>query len=132
MQEAILQKYIDQLTSMNVSNRDGYKAPHKAILMLSVIDSVQAGHINSSEIRYDAQLENIFNENWSRYIQIQTRFICNIWMPLKYIGSEPFVISATHDSFRIDLDLFRLLQDPESTDTIVGAIVEKYLAVFAN
>lgn len=131
IQYPMLQTYIEQLTSMNVSNRDGYKAPHKAILMLSVIDLVQSGVIQSSMIVLNEQLESRFNQNWLKYMQIRTCFVCNIRMPLKYIGSEQFAISTTPEIFHINKDLFHLMQDHVAAASMSAALVAKYLSVFA-
>ena len=49
MQE--LKHYIDAFSSLHTAKVKGYKAPHKAILLLSVIDLVEEGSVASPHIR---------------------------------------------------------------------------------
>lgn len=54
----------------NLSPMTGFrsKAPHKAILLLSVIELIENGHIVENEIKYDDVLHYTFDALWSKYV----------------------------------------------------------------
>lgn len=88
-------KYIDtsaysRIFSMRCSNRDGYKAPHKAILLLSVIDSIERRFIKENKIELTERLEDLFNEKWKQYIKNTSLFSPKIATPYWHLKSEPF------------------------------------------
>ena len=105
-----LDTYIEYLTHLRVSSSGGYKAPHKAVLMITVAELIRDGIITSPVIVNDEVLRNSFTKNWLKFIQINTPFIGRIDMPFSHIGSEKFVIESSVYSFEIDRDLFFLMQ----------------------
>lgn len=44
------------------------KAPHKAILLLSVIELYECGVLDKNEIRFDSQLKKTFYKYWGKYV----------------------------------------------------------------
>lgn len=126
-----LDTYIEYLTHLRVSSSGGYKAPHKAVLMITVAELIRDGIITSPVIVNDEVLRNSFTKNWLKFIQINTPFIGRIDMPFSHIGSEKFVIESSVYSFEIDRDLFFLMQDQESSEQIISNLVSTYLAPFA-
>lgn len=132
MASIILQSYIDLLTHLRVSSAGGFKAPHKAILMITITEMVRDGFVGSPLVMNDEMLKRFFVSNWHKYIQIQTPFVGDVNMPVSHIGSEKFVISSNLRSFEIDRDLFFLMQDPESSESLIASLIATYLAPFAN
>jgi len=63
----ILQNYLQLLTNLKRDNKSG-GAPHKPILMLSIIDCIENKFINSSKIYITPELVSVFKQNWSRYV----------------------------------------------------------------
>ena len=130
MQSSNLQQYIEYLTHLRTSNSGGFKAPHKAILMLTVTEMVRDGLIGSPVVPNNDLLKRYFVKNWHKYIQIQNSFVGDVNMPVNHIGSERFVKSSNAAQFEIDRDLFFLMQDPEDSATIIANLIASYLAPF--
>ena len=125
-----LNHYIELLIHLRTSNSGGFKAPHKAILMLTVTEMVRDGLIGSPVVPNNDLLKRYFIKNWHKYIQIQTSFVGDVNMPVNHIGSEKFVKSSNTAQFEIDRDLFFLMQDPEDSATIIASLIATYLAPF--
>lgn len=125
-----LETYIDQLTHLHVSHSGGFKAPHKAVLMISVTELVRDLKIGSPVIYLNNELKARFIHNWRRFIQINTPFICDIKMPFPRMGTEKFVVENTIDSFEIEKELFFLMREPESSEEILATLIAQYLAPF--
>ena len=47
-----MQKYIQQLLTLNVNKQKGVTAPHKIIMLLSVIDLIEYKVITSNKIEF--------------------------------------------------------------------------------
>lgn len=129
--DALLQTYIDQLTHLRVSHSSGLKAPHKAILMLTVTAMIRDMRIGTPVIYLNDELNREFTHNWHRFIQINTPFVCDIRMPFPRMGTEKFVIASSAVSFEIDKALFYLMQSAEGTEEIIASLIAQYLAPFA-
>jgi putative restriction endonuclease len=80
--------YFDKISRLKYSNRGGYKAPHKAIYLLSIIDMIESGYIEERRFHITQQLVRIFELNWKRYVGNSSHFICNIWNPVNYMELE--------------------------------------------
>ena len=52
-----MHNYINQFSSLHVNKQRGQIAPHKAMLLLSVMDLVANGSINSNKIEFSEKLE---------------------------------------------------------------------------
>lgn len=125
-----LNHYIELLIHLRTSNSGGFKAPHKAILMLTVTEMVRDGLIGSPVVPNNDLLKRYFIKNWHKYIQIQTSFVGDVNMPVNHIGTEKFVKSSNTAQFEIDRDLFFIMQDPEDSATIIANLIATYLAPF--
>lgn len=113
-----LEQYIDMFKKLNRAVVDGYRAPHKPILLLTVIDLIEAGEISTPDIFLDNRLVERFKYNWERYIdggidcmnvvvaeglslKLDRRypFKCNIANPFYHMKREAFwtlVKSSNH------------------------------------
>ena len=131
MTDTTLNSYLEYLTHLKVSHSGGFKAPHKAILMITVAELIRDGIIGSPVIVNNDPLRSTFTKNWYRFIQINTPFICKIDMPFAHIGSEKFVVESSATTFEIDRELFFLMQDAESSEKIISLLMSTYLAPFA-
>ena len=131
MAKTSLQTYIEYLTHLRTSNSGGFKAPHKAILMLTVTEMVRDELIGSPLIMNDDLLKRYFVKNWHKYIQINTSFVCDVNMPVSHIGSEKFIVTSSFTSFEIDRELFYHMRDAEDSQAIIAVLISTYLAPFA-
>lgn len=59
------QYYIDLLTHMSVNKNKSKTAPHKAILLLTVVDMIEEGEISSPYIRITDSLKDNFIRVWN-------------------------------------------------------------------
>ena len=63
-----MEEYIRLLSSLNTAKIAGKNAPHKAVLLLAIMDLVDAGSIDSPKIVLTEKLEAAFTRVWKRYI----------------------------------------------------------------
>lgn len=71
-------------------NRKGQYAPHKPILLLSIIDLVEVGRITSDTVELTPLLCQKFKELWDRYVPNGIQFNPDITKPFFHLSSEPF------------------------------------------
>lgn len=126
-----LETYIEQLAHLHVSHSGSYKAPHKAVLMITVTEMVRDLKIGSPVVLLTNMLRDRFKENWYKYIQINTPFTCNIMIPFPKMGTEKFVVASSEERFEIDRELFYLMREQESSEEIIATLIAEYLAPFA-
>lgn len=135
--KASFQYYSDSFSHLHVKVTEGQRAPHKAILLLSVIDLIETGVISSNHIYYTRQLDSQFYHNWIRYVAYLEGYSARSATPFFHMSYEPFwSLQLTNGCSRtvkelakvriymnpdkmneaidyaiIDADLFDLLQD---------------------
>ena len=128
------------------TNKMGDKvAPHKPLLLLSVIGLVESGIISLPIIELSDALVDAFKCNANTYASGIEHFKPNIGMPFFYMRSEPFwelvpkvdgiaPVSNTIPSLRkhyaharIDDELFQLLQNHATAQSLRRVLIESYL-----
>ena len=85
-----LRYYIDAFSHLHVANVKGYKAPHKAVLLLAVIDMIEDRKIDSPQIHLTEEMEVTFGKVWNRYVGNSPVFIPDISKPFFHMQHEPF------------------------------------------
>ena len=85
-----METYIEYFTLLHTNTHKGVKAPHKAIMLLSVIDLVEYGAITSNKIDFSERLEKQFQHNWSRYVGQSEVFQPRVGTPFWHLHYEPF------------------------------------------
>ena len=85
-----LKDYIEAFTHLHTAKVKGHKAPHKAILLLSIIDLVESGAIRYSQIELTDELVDRFNFIWRRYLGESSIFTPDIAKPYFHMQHEPF------------------------------------------
>ena len=143
--------YTKQLSSLKTAKVTGLKAPHKPILLLSVIDLIARGVISSNHIELSEDLERQFTQNWMRYVGDSLLFQAKITTPFWHLQNEPFWrlvsfdnVEVTKDNIRgsmysvnnlrkqvkyaeIDRELFELLQSDDTRARLRVLLVSTYL-----
>lgn len=74
-------------------NRNKYKgcyAPHKAVMIMAIMELVESGHISSNIIHLDKELKDKFKEVWQMVVPEGSPFKCEYRNPFTYMDSEPF------------------------------------------
>lgn len=85
-----IEYYSDLFAHLHTNKRCGKPAPHKAVLLLSVIDLVENGLIDSPQIKLSDELVKAFDNNWKRYLGALTLFTPDICKPFYHMQHEPF------------------------------------------
>jgi len=140
--------YIFQLSYMNTAKRMGPPAPHKAVMLLSVIDLVEAGIIRIPSFEHTASLEEKFHEIWKRYVGISLFFkpvpatpfyhLCNepFWRlnaadgtPVEKLPTTPSLGYLRNNGIRaaIDKDLFELMKQSDCRARMRTLLISTYL-----
>ncbi len=92
-----LRHYMDAFTSLHTAKRKGYKAPHKAVLLLSVIDLVEEGTIDTPHIELSDRLERKFHRIWTKYLGNSSVFTADVTKPFYHMQHEPFWKLVSHE-----------------------------------
>ena len=80
MSDHLLSHYLLKFGQLNRATLDGVKAPHKPILLLSIIQSIQCGDFPENKIFITAQLVARFKDNWKGLVA-GTAFKPNFALP---------------------------------------------------
>jgi len=82
--------YSQLLNNLHVNVTSGKKAPHKAILLLSVIDLIETGVIDNDFISFSKQIDKQFVRNWMRYVSIKEGYRLRSSVPFWHMSFEPY------------------------------------------
>lgn len=141
-------KYLKKLGHLNRAIIKGVKAPHKPILLLSVLESIAFGEIKENKIEITPLLVARFKDNWIRLVKTDI-FKPNFALPFFHMKKEGFweiqtfygkeiFITSSHsiNSFSqlkesvafayLDWDLFNLLQESSIREEIYQFLMSKY------
>ena len=148
MNNVAVQTYLKILSKLNRASKNGIKAPHKPVLLLSVIQSIACGEIIENKIEVTPQLVARFKDNWNWLVNdyfFKPTFALpfyhltsdKFWCLQTYTGKEILLTSSLSiRSFShlreavayafLDDNLFALLQDVESRNALYLFILEFY------
>ena len=148
--QTLLSRYVNQFTSLNTAKRMGKTAPHKAVMLVSIIDMIQVGLIKENEFYFTEVLQRSFTLNWKRYVGDSLLFKPVAATPFWHLGGEPFWSLRRDDGGKIDdikttpsagqlkstgivasldKELFTLLQDEQAREQLRGLLVDTYLSI---
>ena len=148
----MMNKYINHLINLHTNTQKGVKAPHKAVMLLSVIDLVEYGVIDSNRIEFSVRLEQQFQHNWSRYVGQSDVFQPRVGTPFWHLNNEPFWRLVSYEGgdeaiaihlqgnpyapgttrkliryAEIEKELFELLQDETNRAKLRTTLIKNYL-----
>ena len=83
-------RYVSLFSALNTAKIAGKNAPHKAVLLLTIIDLVEAGIITSPRIELSEALQGTFARVWRRYIGTSLIFQPKVATPFWHMQNEPF------------------------------------------
>lgn len=124
-------------------------APHKPILLISLIQSIQNKLINSNKIFITPELIGLFKSNWNNLVL--TDHTCLFTLPFYHMRTEPFwelipnsgceIWVKSKSSMRsfsnlatavkyaqIDFELFELLQNELDSKILLHVLLDKYFS----
>jgi len=150
MTEETIAKYLNYFKKLNRGySKSLGRAPHKPILLLSVLQLVKSGSIDSNKIFITADLILAFKRNWKQLVD--TEHSPNFSLPFYHLQSEPFwylvpktgkrialTKSKSIKSFKnlrdniayaeIDKELYLLFQNPISQTLLEQYILDQYFS----
>ena len=85
-----LKYYAEAFTHLHTATIKGHKAPHKAVLLLAIIDMVETKAISSPKIELTDELVRKFHHIWMRYVGESTIFRPKIETPYFHMQYESF------------------------------------------
>lgn len=139
-------KYCLAFKKLRVDRSHGL-APHKPILLISIIQSYRIGQIQGNKIYLTPELVALFKSNWNSLVH--TNHNCRISYPFFYMKSEGFWtlkpkaglsnlnkmgslvksfanLNAAVEYAEINNDLFELLVDEASSQVLLSVLLEEY------
>lgn len=90
--------FLEMARNLNRNKQRGRYAPHKAVMILAVMELVRRGLITSNVIRLDKPLKAEFKKVWEQYVPPGSPFKCEYHKPFTHMHNEPFwTLSADKD-----------------------------------
>lgn len=83
-----LDEYVHEFANLSVGIVNGKKLPHKAILLLGLMNLVEDGIITVNRIELDNTIADAFSSCWHHYFGDKKR--PSLWTPFWYLKSESF------------------------------------------
>ncbi len=141
-----LDKYLRIFKKLKIDRAHG-NAPHKPILLISVLQTFQNGINNNQRIYITPELVALFKSNWNSLVT--TNHDCRFALPFYHLTSDKFwklisnpgfenilQLSASMKSFAnlnaavdcaiIDEDLYELMKDKNSTKILTQFLLDEY------
>ena len=150
--------YIEAFKNLKTNHKWGRKSPHKAVLMLTVIELYEKNILNDNEIRYDETLKSMFLKMWNMVLPNETLFLPDAYLPFWYLQSDNFwhivpirgkedILSLMRDTnikpseskivdsvkyVELDEDLYFLMTLPSGRSSLKRALLETYTNLSQN
>lgn len=144
----LLSRYVRKFGKLRVDRSKGEPAPHKAILLLSVIDSIQHYEITENKIYISPELVARFKDNWHKLVTTN-KFTSNFSLPFYHLKSEGFwffktligreiLLTSSHsiksfahlkeviDYAYLSDDLFQLISNQQSSNILKHTLLTTY------
>ena len=118
----LYQRYAGAFSRLHVKVTFGQRAPHKAIMLLSVIDLIETGVITSNRIFYSRELDSQFRHNWIRYVAYLDGHSARSSTPFFHLSYEPFwSLVLNPDCGRTEKDLAdaRIYMNPDKMNEAI-------------
>lgn len=152
--DSALDKYVSLFQKLTVSHRKGYKAPHKAILLLAVMSLVESGDLVNNKIEFSEALRARFRDIWANFIGDSPIFNPEVAMPFWHLKNEAsiwklipannsvetiFALTQSTPSSSLKAirqyvkyaeipdDLFALIKEPSSRNVLSEVLFEHYI-----
>jgi putative restriction endonuclease len=140
------QRYLLAFRKLRIDRSHG-PAPHKPILLLSILQAVKSSLIEQNRIYITPEIVALFTANWSSLVV--TNHYARFFLPFYHLSSEPFwklvakpgyesllSIKSSIKSFSalnsaveyalIDEELFLLMKDPVSNSILKEFLLDEY------
>ena len=142
-----MDKYSQYFSNLRTAKKFGLPAPHKAVLLLSVMELVEVGVITGNRIELSECMEKTFLKLWKRYVGTSVVFQAKVATPFWHLQNEPFwnlnlndgkdlsTVTSPYSVTRlrentyaiIDQELLKLMQDEDSRARLRVLLISQYL-----
>lgn len=150
MSNHILNSYLSKLSKLNRANTQYGKAPHKPILLISILELIEKGLVWNNRVYVNTDLVGAFQENWR--LLVNTLHQPDFTQPFYYLQSEKnngkqfwFLqpklgcqinahiksvsrLAEVLDYGYFDNEFFQLLTDPISRNIIKTLLLNTYFS----
>lgn len=82
--------YVEVFKSLKTNNKYGRKSPHKAVLMLTIIELYEQSILVDNEIFYNDTLKSMFLKVWNRVLPDEPLFHPDAYLPFWYLQNDSF------------------------------------------
>ena len=153
-----LEMYLRLFKLLTVKVTNGVKAPHKALMLLTIFDLIESGYIKSNEIFLDDNIAKVFKEKWNKLIASQERFKFfspNPWTPFWHLKNDHFWRFVPNKGFcsddidkissgitpsigklrkiihcaKLEQSLYDLLLEKDKRETLANVLITEYISI---
>lgn len=96
--------YLNKLAQLRIDRSHGRPAPHKPILLLSIIDLIERGIITSNEIELSPEIVSTFLNYWNALYPAQKGIVA---LPFFHLKSDGFWHLVPNDGYEKSFNLIR-------------------------
>lgn len=141
---SIPENYQILISNVRRSKMSGVKAPHKPILLLTLIELIKRKLVSENKFYYNDRFNSVFSEMWHEYVQVG-HFSCNSYSPFVSMSNDGFWHFHYKNSFPpsykvpssawinkyvdyafLDDKLFRLLQNESNRETLALFVINRF------
>ena len=140
-----LQYYISCFMSMNCNRYRGQVAPHKAMMLIAVMEEIANGHLTNGFVPLNDVMVKAFESAWHRYVDRSSVFNPVFATPFFHLSNEPFwklmksdrymekkeySLGALRESFygaKLSDDLFQYMENAVSRQRLKRALLDKFI-----
>lgn len=137
--------YMSRFEKMNCNKYAGIIAPHKAVMLLSVMQGVKRGAITNGFVPVNEWMKALYNLIWKQCIGNHWHYDCSFETPFFHLSGEPFWKLVKRDEFvemkkysfaalqhsfygaMLPDSLFSYMCDASSRDKLIRVLTEKFL-----
>lgn len=145
MRSSNLSYYVKKLTRLKQGITKYGKAPHKPVLLISLIELIERGEVSRNVFELNATLVAEFKDNWT--LLVSSGNTCDFSLPFYHLQNDGvwhvylksggtlkahvrsiFTLQTMVSYAALDGQLFALLLDGESRAILLNALLDKYFA----
>lgn len=82
--------YVEAFKNLKTNNKYSRKSPHKAVLLLTIIDLFESCVLSDNIIRFDETLKQTFAKMWNKVLPNEATFLPEAYLPFWFMQSEGF------------------------------------------
>ena len=130
---------------MNCNRYRGQVAPHKAMMLIAVMEEIANGHLTNGFVPHNDRMAKAFESAWHKHVGQSSVFNPVFATPFFHLNNEPFwklmksdcyvekkeySLGALRESFygaKLSGDLFQYMEDPVSRLRLKRALLDKFI-----